>query len=146
MITRIGHPAIRTRDIEESARFYREILGMKEAFRMYNGPDGALGSVHMFVAPGQYIELFPDGVLGDAADNATGYVHMCYEVDNAEEALAAMRAKGAPIDVELKRGYSRCIQFWTHDPDGNRIELMELPPDCLQVEANRRIAEEEGHA
>jgi lactoylglutathione lyase len=57
--------------------------------------------------------------------------------------LEEVRGRGAPIDVELKTGFSRCIQFWTHDPDGNRIEFMELPPDCLQVAANKRIAAED---
>jgi lactoylglutathione lyase len=54
--------------------------------------------------------------------------------------LEELRSRGAPIDVALKRGFSRCIQFWTHDPDGNRLEFVELPPDCLQTEANKRCS------
>ena len=30
--------------------------------------------------------------------------------------------------------------FWTHDPDGNALEIMELPPDSLQAKANARFA------
>ncbi|MDR3167760.1 MAG: VOC family protein [Treponema sp.] len=141
MITRIGHTAIRARDIEATARFYREVLGMKEAFRM-NNPEGTkLGSVHMFVAPSQFIESFPNGSEEfQPTDHTIGHSHICFEVDDAAKFLEEIRERGAPIDRELKRGYSRCIQFWTHDPDGNRIEFMELPPDCLQAEANKRLA------
>jgi hypothetical protein len=44
--------------------------------------------------------------------------------------------------VELKTGYSKCIQFWTHDPDGNRIEFMERPPESLPIQAMKRLAGE----
>jgi hypothetical protein len=29
--------------------------------------------------------------------------------------------------------------FWTHDPDGNRIEFMELTPESLQAQAITRL-------
>ncbi|GHV07664.1 hypothetical protein FACS189485_18310 [Spirochaetia bacterium] len=144
MITRIGHQAIRARDIEATAKFYREVLGMKEAFRMQNPEGTKLGSIHMFVAPSQYIEIFPNGEEEFKPGKTTiGHSHMCFEVDDAAKTLEEFRARGAPIDVELKKGYSKCIQFWTHDPDGNSMEFMELPPDSKQVEANKRIAAEE---
>jgi lactoylglutathione lyase len=145
---KLGHIAIRARDIETTAAFYRDVLGMEEAFRMHNLEGGKLGSIHMFVAPSQYIEIFPNGTEEVKADpqHAIGPSHACFEVENAAKYLEEVRARGAPIDTELKKGFSRCIQFWTHDPDGNRIEFMELPPDCLQVEANNRIAAEEAKA
>ena len=30
-------------------------------------------------------------------------------------------------------------QAWIEDPDGNRIELMQIMPDCLQLEAIARL-------
>ena len=56
----LSHVAIRTRNMAASIRFYTEVLGMQEAFRMYR-EDGSLGTVYMFIAPGQYLELFADG-------------------------------------------------------------------------------------
>jgi lactoylglutathione lyase len=147
MITRIGHTALRVRDIEASVRFYRDILGMKEAFRMLNPSGTALGCVYLYVAPSQFLELFPGGTEElSPGDLTIGHSHVCYEVDDAAAYLEEVQGRGAPIDTKLKQGYSRCIQFWTHDPDGNRIEFMELPPESLQAEANRRIAGEEGRA
>jgi lactoylglutathione lyase len=145
---RLGHIAIRVRDIEASAKFYRETLGMKEAFRMYNGEGNKLSSVHMFISPSNYIEIFPNGVKDPRRDHLTeiGLNHICLEVDDIAKCLEEARGRGAPIDVDLKKGFSRCIQFWTHDPDGNRIEFMELPSDSMQIEANKRIAAEEAAA
>jgi lactoylglutathione lyase len=141
MVTRIGHVAIRARDIEKTAAFYRDVLGMSEAFRMQNQAGTALGSVHIYVAPSQFIEIFPDGeATTDTNKQKAGLHHLCIEVDNAAASLEEVRGRGAPIDTELKVGFSKCIQFWTHDPDGNAIEFMELPPDCLQAAANERLA------
>lgn len=33
-----------------------------------------------------------------------------------------------------------CLMFWTHDPDGTQIEVMEMPPESLQARADRRFA------
>ena len=144
MITRFGHMAIRARDIEATAKFYREVLGMKEAFRMQNPAGNAVGTIYMYVAPSQFIEIFPNGVEEHRGDSQKeiGLNHFCFEVDDAAACLEKVRKAGAPIDSELKRGYSRCIMFWTHDPDGNRIEIMQLTPESLQAEANKRIAAE----
>jgi lactoylglutathione lyase len=138
----IGHIAIRARDIEATAAFYRDTLGMPEAFRMQDPTGTKLGTVYIYVAPSQFIEIFAGGQekTGDGKTNI-GPVHICFEVDNAAKSLEELRAKGAPIDTELKTGYSKCIQFWTHDPDGNALEFMELPPESLQQQANVRLAQ-----
>ena len=134
----LGHLAIRVKDIEAAAGFYRDIIGLREAFRMQR-PDGSLGAIYMYIARSQFIEIFPDG-LGEQSDNNNiGIKHICIEVENAAAFLEELRTKGAPIDTELKTGISKCIQFWTHDPDGNRIEFMELPPESLQAQANERL-------
>ena len=141
MIKGLGHVAIRAKDIEESGKFYREIVGLKEAFRMYNLEGNRLGTIYFYLAPGQFIEIFPDGGGAQPDNNSIGLKHICIEVENAAKFQEELRARGAPIDIELKTGISKCIQFWTHDPDGNKIEFMELPPESLQAQANKRLAD-----
>ena len=143
MKMQLGHLALRAKDIEEIAKFYREIIGFKEAFRMYNGEGGKLGAIYMYIAPSQFIEIFPDGSGEQTGNNTIGIKHICIEVDNAAGFQEELRSRGAPIDTELKTGFSKCLQFWTHDPDGNRIEFMEIVPESLQAQANKRIAGEE---
>jgi lactoylglutathione lyase len=143
MIKRIGHIAIRARDIEATTAFYRDILGMREAFRMYNGEGGSLGTIYLCAAPGQFIEIFPNGTEERPIDTGTiGYSHLCLEVADAAKTLEELRARGLPVDRELQTGLSKCRMFWTHDPDGNRIECMELTPESLQAQAVDRLAKD----
>ena len=30
--------------------------------------------------------------------------------------------------------------FWTHDPDGTQIEIMEMPPESLQAQADKKYS------
>jgi lactoylglutathione lyase len=139
MIKGLGHLAIRARDLEASAEFYREVVGLKEAFRMDRPGGGGTGTIYFYIAPGQFIEIFPGGTGSQSGDDSIGIKHICIEVDNAAAFQEEFRARGGVIDAALKTGYSKCVQFWTHDPDGNKIEFMELPPESLQYQANRRF-------
>jgi lactoylglutathione lyase len=42
----------------------------------------------------------------------------------------------------ISNGLDGNRQSWLEDPDGNRIELMEMAPDCLQHRAIRRLQAE----
>ena len=41
--------------------------------------------------------------------------------------------------MPLKTAIDGNRQAWLEDPDGNRIELMEMAPDCLQYKAITRL-------
>ena len=136
----LSHVAIRTRAIENSIKFYTEVLGLREAFRMYRD-DGSLGTVYLFLTPGQYLELFVDGTReGIHGRDVIGMCHICLMTKDIHRAYDAVRAAGGPLDSEVKRGNSRCLMFWTHDPDGTQIEVMEMPPESLQAQADQRLA------
>ena len=140
----LSHAAIRTRDIQESIRYYTEVLGLREAFRMY-GEDGALATVYLFIAPGQYLELFAGGTReGIAGPDVIGPCHLCLMTKDVKKSIEAVRQAGGPLDSEIKRGKSGCLMFWTRDPDGTQIEVMEMPPESLQAQADRRFGEEAG--
>ena len=141
-VSGLSHAAVRTRDILESVRYYTEVLGLREAFRM-NGEDGALTTVYLYIAPGQYLELFANGTReGISGPDVIGINHLCLRTTDIYRSRDVVRDAGGPLDTEIKRGKSRCLMFWTHDPDGTRIEIMELVPDSMQAEADRRFAEE----
>lgn len=141
MICGLSHIAIRCSDILESVRFYTEVLGLKEAFRMY-GEDGALGTVYVYIAPSEYLELFAGGMReGTTANDVIGMCHICLETADVNAAYEQVRQKGGPLDSPVKVGKSKCLMFWTHDPDGNALEIMQLAPESLQAQANRRLAE-----
>ena len=136
----LSHIAIRTRDILESVRYYTEVLGLPEAFRMH-AEDGSLATVYIFLAPGQYLELFANGSKNGKADSETiGFCHLCLMTHDIRRSYEIVREKGGPLDSEIRRGKSRCLMFWTHDPDGTQIEIMEMPPESLQAQADKRLS------
>ena len=138
----LSHVAIRTRSIADSIRFYTEVLGLREAFRMFK-EDGSLATVYLFLAPGQYLELFAGGDQCRRVDSAgadgIGFCHICLRTKDIRYAYDAVRKAGGPLDSEIKTGKSRCLMFWTHDPDGTQIEVMEMPPESLQAQADKRL-------
>ena len=136
----LSHAAIRTREISDSVRYYTEVLGLREAFRMFR-EDGSLGTVYLYIAPGQYLELFSDGTReGITGPDVIGICHLCLMTKDIRRSCEAVRKAGGPLDSEIKRGKSQCWMFWTHDPDGTQIEVMEMPPESLQARADRRIS------
>ena len=52
--------------------------------------------------------------------------------------------RGIPLMQGKKVGADGNLQAWIEDPDGNRIELMQMAPDGLQAEAIRRFAGSRG--
>lgn len=136
----LSHVAIRTRNILESIRFYTEVLGLREAFRMHR-EDGSLGTVYLYLAPGQYLELFSGGTKEQVREPETiGFCHICLMTKEIRRSCEAVRAAGGPIDREIRVGKSNCLMFWTHDPDGTEIEIMEMPPQSLQAQADKRFS------
>lgn len=134
----MGHAAALAVDIEKTAAFYRDALGFPEAFRMYNGEGGRLGSVHIFVGENQFIEIFPDGKPACCGVQDSRIHHICIQTDDIYADYNAVKERGAPIDSPVKEGVSKCLQFWTHDPDGNPVEFMQLQAGCLRSLAIER--------
>ena len=91
---------------------------------------------YLRVADGTYLELFYGGRdRVEEKDSSAGFMHMCLECGDIQETVEALRGKGAPIDVEPKQGGDKNWQAWTHDPDGNKIELMKISPESPQAKA-----------
>jgi len=138
----LSHVAIRTRDIGKSVRFYHEVLGLKEAFRMKR-EDGSLGTVYLYIAKGQYLELFSGGERESVSgQDVIGMCHICLMTGDIQRSYEAVRKAGGPLDSEIRKGNSMCLMFWTHDPDGTQIEIMEMPPESLQAQADKRLGED----
>ncbi len=134
----IGHIAVSVKDIERSMDFYVNKLGFEEMFRLER--DGRLWIVYLRITDTQFIELFPDGVGDSAPPFANvGYNHLCLEVDDIDAAIAEITARGVTLTAEKKLGVDHNYQAWIADPEGNRIELMQLGTNAMQTAAIRRI-------
>lgn len=134
MITDLGHAALAAYDLERSLEFYAR-LGIREAFRLHH-PDGRLMLVYLHVAGDRFIEVFPGGPAPDP-QRESSFMHLCLVCDDLHATVEQLRQAGVPIDREPSLGLDHNWQAWTHDPDGNAIELMQLSPESPQ----RKIAQ-----
>ena len=137
----IAHVALKVKDLDRSLDFYVNKLGFAEMMRL-DKPDGSPGVwlVYLRITDDQYLELFPDG-QGDRAPgrDATAINHVCLGVDDIDKVIADLDKAGIPLTVQKKMAADKNWQCWIDDPDGNRIEIMQLMPDCLQLEAIKRM-------
>ena len=126
MIKGIGHLALTVQDMEKSLHFYCDILGMKRAFDI---PDdnGEPWIEYINVSSGQFIELFYGGQNKvPEPEDAIGFNHICLEVEDIEEIARHLTGKGVALDSAPKQGKDNNYQCWVKDPDGNRIEFMQI--------------------
>ena len=145
-ITGIGHIALKVHDIERSLDFYRDRLGFPEMMRI-DKPEGGLWLVYLRVTDEQFIEIFP-GAENERAPgwNANGMNHMCLAIDDIEALVAEIEAAGIPLLMPLKFAVDGNWQAWIEDPDGNRIELMQMDPASMQLKAIARMRSEAASA
>jgi lactoylglutathione lyase len=129
VITDLGHTAFATRDVDQTLAFYR-VLGIEEAFRLHHD-DGSLMLVYLHVSGDRFIEVFPGGPVPDPGREQS-FKHICLLTDDVGAAVERLRENDAPIDSEPLLGLDGNLQAWTHDPDGNQIELMQLAEDSPQ--------------
>jgi predicted enzyme related to lactoylglutathione lyase len=118
--TRLVFVALRVRDLQASARFYRDAIGIplreaagddEETHDEYSWTDGAY----------LHFALFPAGSLG-----ATQRVELAFSVDDLDAAHA--RAVSANAKVESPPGdqsWGRTAGY--RDPDGNLVGLTQRP-------------------
>ena len=134
-VASLGHIAIKVKDVARSMEFYVDQLGFKEMLRL-NYSDGSLFLIYLRITDMQYFELFPNGAGDRAPDrDVVALNHFCLTVDDIELTVRQLVSSGVPIARELKNGVDGNRQTWIEDPDGNRIEIMEMAATCMQYAA-----------
>jgi lactoylglutathione lyase len=121
------HTSITVRNMEESLRFYTEVLGLEfERRRTIPENHAEIAFVHDPLSGGRVELTHWDGK--DVFEPGEQLDHLAFEVENMERTLAHARAKGARVAKEpyqLSGGSSR-IAFIL-DPNDVWIELIEHP-------------------
>ncbi len=126
---RLGHVALRVRDLKRSRKFYAEVLGlqlMKEIPELRAAFLSSGGRDHHEVA---LLEVGPQAEAPRA--NETGMFHVAFRLQSEEDLRAAyqdLKAQGIPVSFTVNHGVSKSIYF--QDPDGHGIEVYcDNPPE-----------------
>jgi catechol 2,3-dioxygenase-like lactoylglutathione lyase family enzyme len=113
-IFQLDHCSVIITDVERSRRFYRDVLGLKEI----NKPRTFDFVVLWFDLGNMHIHL----LLKDKPDTISPR-HFALRVADAAKARAYFHEQGLAIqETTLIPGADR---FFIHDPDGNRIEIIQ---------------------
>ena len=145
-VQRLSHVGICVSDLDRSTAFYRDALGFQVLSQLeVSGPeaeqlldldpvtlratylerDGTRIELLHFEEPGE------TGAPGPRPVNRLGLTHLSFRVDDLDSAIAAVEACGGqvlkPSRVDTPR-FEAAVVFVT-DPDGLRIELLQMPGD-----------------
>jgi len=95
MIKKLLHTRMRVNDMEQTLRFYRDILGLEVAERK-RSPRGSDLAFLKIPDSEELIELcsFPASGKVQVPEDL---VHLAFEVDNLDKTMAYLKEKGIPI-------------------------------------------------
>lgn len=121
-----SHISLMVADVEQSAAFYRDVLGMTEVPRPrtfdFAGKWFRAGSaeIHLIAsAEGKQ----PPGDAPNAGERKSRARHFAFEVAGMDETLAHLRHAGIPIHAGPQERGDGALQVYVFDPDGHLIEL-----------------------
>jgi glyoxylase I family protein len=128
---KLHHVALTVKDLEQSVGFYTSNFNLSVAFR-FERLD--MGAAAVFLSTGNsYLELwaFNDKKIGELTDlGVTGIKHVAFQSEDIESDYARLVKNGLKCQ-QVKEGKSGGKYFFTHDLDGNQIEIYQNP--MLQV-------------
>ncbi len=133
-IVGVNHVGIAFEDIDAAIEHYTGTLGFPEAFRIENDA-GEVVLMYVQVSESTFVEL-----QGTNENRGPGISHVGVVVDDMEAALSMWRERGIEL-ADGNRSGTGAILSNIFDPWGNRIELLELPPDSEHAQATARWGE-----
>ena len=126
---RINHVGITVKNFDEAVRFYTATLGFREAYTLRDN-NGNPTMTAIQVSRETFLELAPA-----TATRQPGLSHVGIEADDIQATVMKLRRAGAQVpDPRLATNTNATLTNVT-DPDGVRIEFLQLNPDSLQRKA-----------
>ena len=127
MLQQIDHIGIAVKNLDETVAFYRQVMGLEvSATEVFNGMKIAflrVGDSELELLE----DLTPDGAIArHVAKRGEGVQHVAYRVDNIEQALQDMRAKGVELIDERPRPGARNARVAFLHPKSTKGVLIEF--------------------
>ena len=134
-ITSLGHIALKVNDLDAMAHFWRDQVGLQEMERLRHDT-GETWLIYLRVTDTQFLELIAGAETArEPHDGPAGVTHICLTIDDLDVEAARLTTNGITLTSQIKTGEDRNRGAWIEDPEGNRIEFMEMAPDCIQYRA-----------
>jgi lactoylglutathione lyase len=130
-VKKLLHTRMRVSDMDETIRFYTDVLGL-EVLERKTSPRGSHLAFLAVPNSQELIELCsfpPSGPVRVQED----LVHLAFEVENLDETIRTLQAKGVKITDGPTRSSSGSRFIFIDAPDGYEVELIERPPGTAIV-------------
>lgn len=130
-VTKLLHTRMRVSDMDQTVRFYTEVLGL-EVLERKTSPRGSHLAFLKVPNSEELIELCsfpPSGPVKVQED----LVHLAFQVESLDETIRALTAKGVKITDGPTASSSGSRFIFIDAPDGYEIELIERPPGIAIV-------------
>ena len=126
-ITEMDHIVLRTRDVEESLRFYTDVLGL-EAERVEQWRAGEVRFPSARINADTIIDFFASDEIPNGRDDIRNQDHFCMVIDETDMDALKARFEDAGIDIQAGPGkrwgsHGDGISLYIYDPDDNVVEL-----------------------
>lgn len=125
MIRQLAHICIYARDLDETLRFYTDVLGLEIAFRFEKA--GQPFGCYLKLGARTFLEIFRGEPGGEGNIN-----HVAFEVEDLDGLIVRARRHGLEVSDKVM-GADHAWQAWLTDPNGVRIELHEYTPQSMQL-------------
>ncbi len=130
-VTKLLHTRMRVSDMDQTIRFYTDVLGL-EVLEKKVSPRGSHLAFLKVPNSEELIELTsfpPSGPVRVQED----LVHLAFQVDSIDDTIATLTVKGIRITDGPTTTSSGSRFIFIDAPDGYEVELIERPPDVKIV-------------
>ena len=125
-VKKLLHTRMRVSDMEQTIRFYTDVLGLEVLERKVS-PRGSHLAFLKVPNSEELIELTsfpPSGPVRVQED----LVHLAFQVESLDDAIASLSAKGVKVTDGPTQSSSGSRFIFIDAPDGYEVELIERPP------------------
>ena len=124
-VTKLLHTRMRVSDLDQTIRFYTDVLGL-EVLERKTSPRGSQLAFLKVPNSEELIELTsfpPSGPVTVQED----LVHLAFQVESLDETIASLNAKGVKVTDGPTQTSSGSRFIFIDAPDGYEVELIERP-------------------
>jgi catechol 2,3-dioxygenase-like lactoylglutathione lyase family enzyme len=119
-------------DLDKAVEYYTKTLGFPEVYRQFTAA-GAVQFVIVQVSKDTFIQLWPA-----SAQRPAGFDHFAFQVENLPAVAAMFKQRGGNVGEVTFNKTTKMDHANLTDPNGIRMELIELPPDSPLGQAMAR--------
>jgi catechol 2,3-dioxygenase-like lactoylglutathione lyase family enzyme len=119
-------------NLDKAVDYYTKTLGFPEAYRQFTAA-GDLQFVIVQVSKDTFIQLWPA-----SAQRPPGIEHLALQVENLPAVAAMFKQRGAAVGEITFNKTTKMDHANLTDPNGVRMELIELPPESPLGQAMAR--------